>query len=388
MYKPANASLNNAEVTAELNASVDHAHLYAEYQRLAAEQAALRRLATLVGRGVEPPKVFDAVANEMRQCMRAEIACLWRYETADEITLIGASYHSGSLLKWPVGTRTPFAGDTLAEVLQRTGRPARMDSYDDAAGALAARIRAAGIRETVGVPIIVDGRIWGLATVGSTQSRVLPSDTEAHIGSFAELVATAVVAGYRDEQKRQILGGASRRPLMIDSLLQGQVLDDWSLWEVANCLRLPRNGPFVVLAAEVSHRVTEALTDIEPKLRSIDVYSAWRLLPDVQVGILHIASDERQRCWPGRRRFWGADRGGRQDGAIKYRNRRRTFGVASHHHLGEMQSFWRVAKIAEACADADALGRHPGHEGQDLVEPLVGRDMQNPNLYIGQQPPR
>jgi len=49
----------------------------------------------------------------------------------------------------------------------------------------------------------------------------------------------------------------------------------------------------VVLAADVSHRVTEALTDIEPKLRSIDVYSAWRLLPDVHVGILHVASDER-----------------------------------------------------------------------------------------------
>jgi len=58
------------------------------------------------------------------------------------VLLIGASYHSGSLLKWPVGTRTPFAGDTLAAVLQRTGRPARMDSYDNAAGALAARIRA------------------------------------------------------------------------------------------------------------------------------------------------------------------------------------------------------------------------------------------------------
>lgn len=118
----------------------------------------MRRLATLVGRGVEPPKVFEAVASEMRRCVRGEIACLWRYETAGEITLIAASHHSGSLVKWPVGTRTPFAGDTLGTVLQRTGRPARMDSYDNAAGALAARIRAAGIREAVGVPIIVDGR--------------------------------------------------------------------------------------------------------------------------------------------------------------------------------------------------------------------------------------
>jgi GAF domain-containing protein len=222
MYKSANARLSNAEVSAELNASVDHAHLYAEYQRLAAEQAALRRLATLVAHGVEPPKVFDAVASEMRRCVRAEIACLWRYETADEITLIAASYDAGSLVNWPVGIRTSLAGDTLAAVLQRTGRPARMDSYDDAAGALAARIRAAGIREAVGVPIMVDGRIWGLATVGSTHSRVLPADTKAHIGSFAELVATAVVAGYRDEQKRQILGGASRGPLVIDSLLRAR----------------------------------------------------------------------------------------------------------------------------------------------------------------------
>lgn len=293
MNKPVNARLSNAEVTAELNASVDHAQLYAEYRRLAAEQAALRRLTTLVERGVEPPQVFDAVAHEMHRWVRGEIAFLWRYETAGEITLIAASYHYGSLVKWPVGTRTSFAGDTLAAVLQRTGRPARMDSYDSAAGALAARIRAAGIREAVGGPIIIDGRMWGLATVGSTQSRVLPAGTEAHVGSFTELVATAVVAGYRDEQKRQILGEASRRPLVIDSLLQGQVLDDWSLWEIANCLRLPRNGPFVVLAADVSHRATEALTDIEPKLRSIDVYSAWRLLPDVHVGILHVASDER-----------------------------------------------------------------------------------------------
>ncbi|MBB5166754.1 hypothetical protein HNP02_006743 [Mycobacterium sp. AZCC_0083] len=233
------------------------------------------------------------MAREMRQCVRAEIAFLWRYETAGEITLIAASYHSGSLVNWPVGTRAPFTEDNLAAVLQRTGRPARMDSYNDAAGDLAARIRATGIREAAGVPIMVDGRIWGLATVGSTHSRVLPADTDAHIGSFAELVATAVVAGYRDEQKRQILGGASRRPLVIDSLLQGQVLDEWSLWEVASCLRLPRNGPFVVVAADVSNTVTEALTDVEPKLRSIDVYSAWRLLPDVQVGILHVASDER-----------------------------------------------------------------------------------------------
>lgn len=44
-----------------------HALVYADYRRLAAEQAALRRVAALVARGVEPSEVFDAVTNEMRR---------------------------------------------------------------------------------------------------------------------------------------------------------------------------------------------------------------------------------------------------------------------------------------------------------------------------------
>ncbi|WP_289465370.1 hypothetical protein, partial [Klebsiella pneumoniae] len=58
--------------------------------------------------------------------------------------------------------------------------------------------------------------------------------------------------------------------------------------EAANQLRLPTSGPFVVVAAEVLSLGGEALPGIESKLRSIDAYSAWRLLPDLQVGIIHI----------------------------------------------------------------------------------------------------
>ena len=57
---------------------------HAEYRRLVAEQAALRRLATLVARGVEPWEVFDAVTREMCRCVGGEAAGLWRYETGDE----------------------------------------------------------------------------------------------------------------------------------------------------------------------------------------------------------------------------------------------------------------------------------------------------------------
>jgi hypothetical protein len=121
----------------------------------------------------------------------------------------------------------------------------------------------------------------------------MPADTEARISRFADLITTAVVAGYRDEQNRQFLGETSQRPFLIDSLLEGRVLDRWSLCEVASALRLPADGPFVVIAAEVPALGGEALPEIESKLRSIDVYSAWRVQPDWQGGIVHLNSERR-----------------------------------------------------------------------------------------------
>jgi PucR C-terminal helix-turn-helix domain/GAF domain/GGDEF-like domain len=264
----------------------------ANYQRLAAEQAALRRLATLVARGAEPPEVFEAVVKEMRQCLVTERAGLWRYETRGEITLLASDFSSPVPAKWPVGTRTPVDGNTLAAMVQRTGAPARMDSYEDSTGELAERIHAMGLRAAVGVPVIVDGRVWGLAAVGWAEPGPMPADTEAGISRFAELIGTAVVAGYRDEQRRQMLDDTSRRSLLIDALLEGRIRDDSSLAEVASCLRLRKDGPFVVIAAEVCSDGVEPLTKIESKLRGVDVYSAWQLQPDWQVGIVRIKSEQ------------------------------------------------------------------------------------------------
>ncbi len=281
------------EFAAEFDENLDDGKLYAKYRRLAAEQAALRRLGTLVARGVEPLEVFGAVADEMRRCVPADTAGLWRYESDREITLVAAAADPAALARWPVGTRTPVEGDTIATLVHRSGRPARIDSYDNVAGPIAARVRAVGVRAAVAVPIIVDSRVWGLAAVGSRQPGPMPADTEVHISHFAELIAAALVAGHRDEQKRQLLAEASGRSNLIDALLDGRAFDDCSLWQVAGCLRLPIKGPFVVVAAHVPTMDVEPLTDIESKLRSLDVYSAWRRLPDVQVGIVHVASDQK-----------------------------------------------------------------------------------------------
>ena len=278
----------------QLPETVDDVTLYAEYRRVTADQAALRRLATLVARGAEPAEVFEAVVNEMRTCASAHTAGLWRYESNNEMTKLAAAEHPGlRLAEWPVGTRSPIDGSTLAGMVRRTGRPARMDSYEDSTGSLAARIRDTGVHAAVGVPVVVDGRVWGLAAVGSVEPEPMRADTEARISAFAELIGTVVVAGYRDEQKRLLLTEASQRSNRLDGLVAGHGFDDWSLRDIAGYLRLPTSGPFVVIAAHVSAVGNEPLPEIESKLRSLDISSAWRLRPDLQVGVARVTSDEK-----------------------------------------------------------------------------------------------
>ena len=147
------------ELAAEFDENLDDGKLYAEYRRLAAEQAALRRLATLVAHDVEPLEVFGAVVDEMLRCVPADTAALWRFESDREITLVAAAGDPEAQARWPVGTRTPVEGNTLAALVQRSGRPARIDSYDNVAGSIAARVRGVGVRAAVGVPIIVDQHV-------------------------------------------------------------------------------------------------------------------------------------------------------------------------------------------------------------------------------------
>ena len=80
---------------------------------------------------------------------------------------------------------------------------------------------------------------------------------------------------------------------LVDTLLEGRPFDEWSLREVAGYLRLPINGPFVVVAAQAPTVGDEPLREIASKLRSLDIFSAWRLLPDVQVGVVHVTSDHK-----------------------------------------------------------------------------------------------
>jgi len=149
---------------------------------LAGQQSALRRVATLVARGASPSEVFSAVAAELARSLGAPNAALFRYEADGSGTLLAAHDNPG-LSKMPVGEHFSLGGDNIAAMVLRTGRAARMDSHDRAAGCAAARIRALGLRGGVGAPIVGDGRVWGVAIVGSPRHEPFPPDTRNGSGT-------------------------------------------------------------------------------------------------------------------------------------------------------------------------------------------------------------
>jgi PucR C-terminal helix-turn-helix domain/GGDEF-like domain len=109
--------------------------------------------------------------------------------------------------------------------------------------------------------------------------------------SAQDVFTAAMAVGYRQERTSRALCEETERAKLIDALIHGTLFQQCSLWEAADYLRMPSSGPFVVIAADATRSDAEALPDIEPKLRSIDIASAWRGLPDVQVGIVHVKTD-------------------------------------------------------------------------------------------------
>jgi signal transduction histidine kinase len=181
--------------------------------RIAEEQAALRRVATLVARAAPAEEVFAAVTAEVGRLLAVDITALARYDTDDAITVVGTWPSTGAAAPTTVGARLPIGGRNVTTRVVRTGRPARMD-YAGASGAGASgaiwtsAIRVWGLRSSVGAPIGVEGRLWGVIVVGSTSEAFLPTDTEARLAGFAALVATAVanasarveLRGFAEEQ--------------------------------------------------------------------------------------------------------------------------------------------------------------------------------------------
>jgi GAF domain-containing protein len=162
-----------------------------ELRVLAEEQAALRRVATLVGRGTPPEEVFAAVVGEVGQLLRVDLASICRYEPDRSLTWVAA--WGKAVEHFPIGSRMRLGGRNLATTVFHTGRSARVDRYADrSSGPIGISVHEVQINSSLAAPIVVEGRLWGVIAAGSVRERPLPADAEARLASFTELVATAI----------------------------------------------------------------------------------------------------------------------------------------------------------------------------------------------------
>jgi len=162
----------------------------AEIERLAGEQAALRRVATLVARGAVTGEVFAAVAREVSEVMHLPVAGVQRYEDDGETMTVMATW-SDRPHPFQTGTRWPYHASGLAGRVRQTGRAGRVEDYSRRRGAFAATARELGLSSVAGAPIIVDGTVWGLVTIASTDG-CLPDRAEDRLAEFTELLGTAI----------------------------------------------------------------------------------------------------------------------------------------------------------------------------------------------------
>jgi len=259
-----------------LGAAMSGAESRAGIARLAEEQMALRRVATLVARGAPPEAVFTAVTQETGQLLQVQITSMIRYES-DGTSSIVASWGAGAGASLPVGDREPLGGRNLVTIISETSSPARLDHYDGVTGARVERLAKAGFHAGVGAPIMVQGRLWGAVLAASIDKQALSPDAEARIGSFTDLVATAVsnaenlaeltasrarVLAAADEARRQIErdlhDGAQQRLVSLTLAVRD-----------AEAAVPPASGPLAGELASVADGLAGVLDDLRELARGI-----------------------------------------------------------------------------------------------------------------------
>jgi GAF domain-containing protein len=228
--------------------------------RLAEQDAALRRVATLVAGGAAAGEVFGAVVDEAARVLDVATVMLGRYEPDRAITVL-ASLDEPT---FDAGSRWPLDGPSVSAAVLDTGAPARIDDYSELAGSIAAGVRESGMRSTVGVPIGVDGRVWGVMTVATRRPEPLPADTESRLGEWTELVAIAIANAQSREGLRLLadeqaalhrvatLVAAGARPDDLFPAISAEVADLLGLPEI-EMVRYEPDGTATVVGASPEH---------------------------------------------------------------------------------------------------------------------------------------
>ena len=188
-----------AETAERTQTGVALANSEAAQRGLAGEQAALRRVATLVASGGAPSRVFGQVTKEVARLLGMPGASVMRYDGARTATVVGGWSEDGTLAL-PLGSTFDLDGETTVGKVLRTGIPQRVDGYQGARGDLAETLQRSGYQSSVAAPVTVDGRLWGALAAGTRSDESLPDGVEQRLCDFAELVAQALANADAREQ--------------------------------------------------------------------------------------------------------------------------------------------------------------------------------------------
>jgi PAS domain S-box-containing protein len=168
----------------------------AEIGRLAQEQRALRRVATLVASEATPERVFTAVSEETARVLEVSASAVFRYEGDDTATVVGRHDRDGVGV-FRVGDRILADENTAIGRARDSGLPARIENYFAIDTDVARSMRDVGYRSTVAAPIFVAGIPWGAIAIAARDA--LPADNEARLMGFCELVSLAVASAQARE---------------------------------------------------------------------------------------------------------------------------------------------------------------------------------------------
>jgi signal transduction histidine kinase len=195
-----------AETAERTRAGAALAASEASQRALADEQAALRRVATLVASGVQPSRVFGQVTEEVARLLAVPGASVMRYDGARTATVVGGWSEDGAL-SLPLGSTFDLDGDTVVAKVLRSGSPQRVDRYQETSGHLSETLQRSGYQAAVAAPVLVGGRLWGALGAATRSDEPLPDGLEQRLCDFAELVAQALA----NADARELLAASRAR---------------------------------------------------------------------------------------------------------------------------------------------------------------------------------
>ena len=239
---------------------------------LAAEQAALRRVATTVASETDQARVFEVVTEEVGRLLGAQTANTIRFEPDGTGVVVGG-WSTGGARNVPVGTRMALDGPTVATLIRDTGTPQRVDDYSRTPGTTAELLRGIGFRSSVGTPVELGGRLWGAVLVSTIEESPFAEGSEQRIADFAQLVTQALAnaearQALADSRARIVEAGDEERRRIERNLHDGaqQRLVALSLELRLAERRLTEGDP---RAAELLEHATSDLADALEELREL-----------------------------------------------------------------------------------------------------------------------